>query len=160
MKWLRSIIEEVQKFSISSESNGRRIATILVIIICYYKLDSMDNVQVKLQSDDVAKMLAMLELKPDKERNSCCDFDYVKSLLDQSTSKDTILAFHFLCNFYTPIEYVEKAQWLYALPLIHFLKEMCKPFAKPQLNPEKIVWYDISLPLLGIERSVRQGYFK
>ena len=40
-------------------------------------------------------------------------------------------------------------EWLCAVPLYHFLKESCKPFAKLELNPEKAPF--ISYHELGLE---------
>ena len=144
----------------SAENNGKRIATIIVIIICYYKLDSLDNVQMKISSNDSAEMLEMLVLKPDIEANTCRDFNFVESLLGPATSRDAIAAFQFLCSSFAHVEFVTKAQWLYALPLIHFLKGECKPFAEPVLNPEKLVGNDLSLPLFGVEESVQREDFR
>jgi len=34
----------------------------------------------------------------------------------------------------------QSGEWLLVLPLYHFLRGDCKPFGKPELDPEKIGW--------------------
>ena len=144
----------------SSENNGGKIATVTAIIICYYKLHSQNYIWITIPSEFVGNIIASLVLNPDEDTLSCSDFDYVKSLLNEATTKDVIAAFQYLCSYFSPIDYIKNAQWLYALPLIHFLKQRCEPFANPPLDPEKIVWDDEHLPLLAIEKSAQQGTFK
>ena len=153
MEWLKSIVEEVKGESFSPGKNGKRIATIIVIIICFHKLDGM---RLKMSSDYAALLLSLLKLKPDKETPSCCDFELVKSLLN-TAANNALAAFEFLFSKLSYMEYVDNAQWLYAFPIIHFLKGKCAPFDGPLLNPEKIDWNDESLPRMAFEKSVQQG---
>ena len=129
--------------------------------MCFHKL-AEKRLAKPPDGDIAALLLSMLELKPDTATNSCVDFDFVKSLLVDSSSAMTaaVSALRFFGAKLALYKNITNPMWLYALPLIHFLQGKNSPFSMPQLDPEKIVWNDTFLPLDAIEKSLPQKFCK
>lgn len=151
--WLLSIVEDLQtRPNNVPEENGRRIASIVVVIYCFHQLYphylKLENILTHTSS-----FLSMLALKPDLEGKKCLDFDYVLDLIDPNCREKVAEAISDLCRHLAHHKMLRNPEWLYALPLLHFLKKDSSPFQIQELNPEKMRWGDKYLGL-GPVRSM------
>ena len=147
LNWLLSVLKGLQKVSTYTViDNGRRMVSVLSIILCFDFL-FLQQVKVQdIQSEDIASMMSMLVLQPNLEQKMCHDLNIIISSCPEGVKKrltDTIVLF---CNELLRQRFLNRPIWLYAVPLIHFLQGDCQPFDKPQQNQGKIMW-PISSPI-------------
>ena len=155
MKWLLDIAAEVEKKQTHcADDNGRKIAVATVLVICCHKLSPCG---LKLQYADRVLLLSLLRLKPNLEAHACHDFCYLKSFMNSATTVDDALcATQTLCTELAKEKHLSCPQWLYAIPLIHYLSKMCTPFQIMLLNPEQSkVWEDKSIPLDSVVKAIQ-----
>ena len=152
-----------QKETNLSNDNGRKIAAATLLIMCFYKAFP----PLQLDDDERALLLSLLEMKPNVKFQCCGDFQYFLSLMDSFVLKDAKLAIQAMCIMLAQSRHLTKPQWLYAIPLIHFLDGACTPFQKVTMNPETFaVWEDKAISLTPIEcviqndRVAQDGKYK
>ena len=141
LNWLLSVLKELQKVSTyTAIDNGRRMVSVLTIILCFdFLFLRQINVQ-DIQSEDIAGMMSMLVLQPNLEQKTCCDLNIVISSCPEHVKKcltDTIVLF---CNELLRQRFLNRPIWLYAVPLIHFLQGDCQPFDKDLQIQGKMIW--------------------
>ena len=159
--WLLAITQKLHEMPCSSPlQNGKRMASVLTIMLCFHNLIpryiNMDSFSV----DEISLMVSMLRISPDVEQRECFDYDYVSKMIQPQEKKyiaDAILAF---CNQLRHTTLFGKIQWLYAIPLLHFLQEVSRPFDSPELDPHKMKWGDSSLGLYALRQKTYTGDFK
>ena len=148
-----AVIEELRAKEIKClEDNGRRMASVLAVILSFYRLVPLLSVDYVLP-DTIEVILSLLKLRPDVEHSTHTDLDVVYSLIPKANRKmvsDAMIAF---CLSLSHRKLFERPSWLYAIPLVHFLRGTSCPFQKPELNPEKMTWGDKSLGLGHIRRE-------
>lgn len=146
--WLLSIVEELQTSpSDVPEENGCRIASVIAVICCFYQLIPNYIRMSDIKLDHIAITLSMLALKPVMERKKCFDFDFVLHLIDPKSKKHITDAIGAFCMHLAHSRALQNPQWLYALPLFHFLRKDSLPFQTAEMNPERMQWGDKSLGL-------------
>lgn len=151
--WLLSIVDDLQTRPNSTpEENGRRIASIVAVIFCFYQLIPRCLRIDDIKLEHISKFLSMLALKPVMEDKKCFDFDYVLDLIDPKCGKAVADAISGFCMHLAHHKTLHNPEWLYAVPLLHFLRKDSFPFQMPELNPEKMLWGDKNLGL-GLVRS-------
>ena len=153
IEWVLTLIDELQVKPVdNSEENGRRMASVLAIISCIYslvpplKLDSFE-------SSAIAAILSMLCLKPNLEDRQHIDLDIVLSLIPEKSQKAVSEALCRMCTHLSSHKDLREPDWLYAVPLIHFLQKKSTPF--DTLNPEKITWANPQLRLDHVKIMTR-----
>ena len=145
----------------SPEENGRRIAAVLVVIYCLEKLIPHQLKREDINLDTVADMMFMLTLKPDTKNQKCIDYEYVLSLLHSNSTRPVGEAIRAFCNHLSHHRDLQAPQWLYAIPIYHFLHGDCKPFSSPQLDPNMMKWGDKNLGLQHVrKRTFDKVHFK
>ena len=151
-EWLYSIVLALkEKQCATPEENGKRISAVSSIICCFHMLSPRPLLIANIACDCIADMMSMLTLQPDSENRKCIDYDYVSSLIPQKMKvADAISRF---CTQLLHKRSLRNPEWLYAIPLIHFLRGDSKPFQEPELNPEKMKWEDKNLGLTVVRGS-------
>ena len=133
--------------------NGRRICCVLIIL---YLLKRIEN---QLQSSDKNNndyyfLFSMLLLKPNDEPRRCTDLSYVRTFISAHGHKAVAdLLLHFV-NRVLSSNNLQRMEWIFVIPLVHFLKDKTKPFADPALHSKNIEWLDKDIDLTNIIRKV------
>ena len=129
-------------------TNGKRMLSAIVIICC---LDAMIPNCIEhshISPDRISALLSLLRLLPDVQNQRCADWEYLKAYIPEAFQKkasDAVLAFTLHLNH---TEYFILPDWMFAIPVIHFLRSTSVPFQEIEFNPEKIPWRD---KLLGLD---------
>lgn len=160
-RWLLAVLTELNQVPITCVvDNGRRMISVLSIILCFARLlskhISMDTISCK----DIASMLAMLCLHPDVERKQCLDYDYISKLLNPDVKKSLSDIIAKICVYLHRRTFLTQPQWLKAVPLLHFLQGVTQPFAHPELDATKIKWVDASLDLYQLRQQTYEKNVK
>ena len=159
--WLLEIMKKLHELTYSSAlENGKRMASVLSIMLCFHYLIPKYVQMESFNDDEIAMMVSMLEVFPHKKRRECLEYDYVNKMIQPKEKKqiaDTILAF---CNQLHHKTRFAKIQWLYAIPLLHFLQEVCQPFDNLELDPNEMKWGDASLGLYNLQQNTYTGDFR
>lgn len=128
--------------------NGKRMLSAIVIMCCLHEMIPKCIQISDIPSDAMSALLSLLRLMPDVHNQKCADWDYLRSLIPDSywkTAYESILA---LTVHLSHTAYFDFPDWLYAIPVVHFLKKTSKPFKEIELNPKQIPWGD---KLIGLE---------
>lgn len=153
--WLQSAAEDLQSIEIHScEDNGKRMASALAILVTLDLLipNSFTIEQVNFKVTEL--LFTLLYPRPDSDKQTCHDLDLVLSLIPKDSKKMVCDALGSFCRELSHKRHLTSPQWLYALPLFHFLRDpQLKPFHRIQCNPKEVPWVDTSLGL-GAVRSV------
>ena len=158
--WLLSIIEKLQTSpSDAPEENGCRIASVIAVICCFYQLIPHHLKIEDIKLDHIAIILSMLALKPVMERKKCIDFDFVRNLIDPNSRKQVAEAIGAFCMYLAHSRALQNPEWLYAVPLFHFLMKDSSPFQMPVMNPEKMQWGDKNLGLTTVRSKAYNKSF-
>lgn len=155
--WLQSAAGELELIEIHSrEDNGRRMASALAILVCLDKLIPSALALHKVEYSIMEVLFELLYPRPDCEKKTCHDIDFVFSLVPKDRRKMVHEALNSFCQELCHKRHLNSPHWLYALPLLHRLKDtQLKPFQKLQCKPEEIPWVDKSLGL-GVVRHAHQ----
>ena len=124
----------------SADANGRRMASALTIICCFHKI--VESVEL-ISFEHIAALLSMFRLKPDTVNKVCDDWDFVNGMLTETMRK---AAFDATLQFIVHLshhEHFSKPEWLFALPVLHFLYGgASQPFQPLEYRPKAIPWGD------------------
>lgn len=118
------------------------MASVLTVVGCFDRIMPKPLQWQRLDFECIADMLSMCTLSPNTEQNQCHDFYVVLSLLPISFRKTLGDALQGFCTHLAYNRDLRKPQWLYAIPLVHFLLEKTTPFGRLEIDPEQIVWND------------------
>lgn len=153
-KWLQSIADKLQLNTY--EDNGKRMASTLVVLLCLDKLVPQTIRMEKIEFQLLEVTLLLLCPRPDPKNSTCPDLDFVFNLIPTIHRKMVYEALNGFCMELSHRRNLQSPQWLYALPLLHFLKDpQLRYFYKLQHTPH-IPWVDKTLGL-GVVRSVVQN---
>lgn len=159
--WLQSAAEELQSIEIHSrEDNGKRMASALAILM---SLDELIPKTFKIHQIEfrlIELLFMLLCPRPDSERQLCHDLDFVISLVPNNSRKIVCEALRSFCQELSHKRNLTSPQWIYALPLLHFLRDpKLKPFHRIQGDPREISWVDRSLGLGAVRSATRHRAF-
>ena len=158
--WLLSIADDLQARPTNTpEENGGRIVSTVAVICCFYQLIPHHLRIENIELEHTSLFLSMLALKPVMEGNKCFDYDYVLYLIDPKCRKEVAEAISGFCMHLAHSKTLRNPEWLYALPLLHFLRKDSSPFQKPELDPEKMQWGDKNLGLGSVRRKTSDKQF-
>ena len=158
--WLLSIIDELKtKPSDVPEENGRRIASVIAVICCFYQLIPHHLRIEDVKLNYIATILLMLALKPVVKHKKCIDFDFVLDLIDPNSRKSVAEAISGFCTHLAHSRTLHNPEWLYAVPLLHFLRKDSSPFQTAEMNPEKMQWGDKNLNLTTVRSQAHDKQF-
>jgi hypothetical protein len=152
--WILAVIDDLHMKSVdTAEENGQRISSVLAIVSSIYSLTPKSLKLESFETSAIATILSMLYLKPNPEERQCTDLDIVFSLLPEKSRKTISEALCGLCTHLSSHKDLREPDWIYAIPLIHFLQKKSTPF--DTLNPEKIVWENPHLGLKHVKSVTR-----
>ena len=140
--WLASIIKELKTKVVSTyEENGKRMASVLTVLTCLHHLTSKNLVPFRdVSLKVIAASLQMLALKPDFEQKRCHDLEFILSMIPEKVRGDVADVVTFFCAHLVEFKDFQSPEWLFAVPLIDFLKRLSKPFQRLEINPSEIPW--------------------
>ena len=159
--WLLQVMEDLYKVPCTSvHQNGRRMASVLSVMLCFHYLISKYVKMDTIKLDKIALMVSMLKISPDVEQRKCPDYDYVNAMMQPQDKKPLAEAILHFCNQLHHETSFGKIEWLYAIPLLHFLQGVGQPFGNPELDPHEMKWGDASLGLRSLRQKTYTGDFK
>ena len=159
-EWLLTHMRELKLKQVPLDSaldNGKRISSVLSIIMCFHHLIPNHFKMSAFKGKDIADMLSMLILHPNVEKKKCLDYDHVSKTIKPEMKKTLTDAIVSFCNQLHHSTGLSQLQWLYAVPLLHFLQGVSQPFGKPELDPQNIQWSDPYLGLNTLRQRVYNG---
>ena len=156
--WLLEVAKELRKVLCTTAlQNGKRLASVLSLILCFHflitKYAKMDTICL----DDIAIIVSMLRIFPDVQQRKCPDYDYVDKMMQPQERKsiaDLILKF---CNQLQQKTFFGKIAWLYAIPLLHFLQGVSQPFGNPVLDTHEMECSYANLRLHKLRQQTHTG---
>ncbi len=154
INFLRSVVKIFYGQEIETPlENGRRMLSVITIMCCisrmvsrFYKLNQL------LDHNSIRLFLTMLRLRPEQEHERCIDWEYLdKNIPDDFKKKSHDSVQMFIDESSSVAKPLLNTMWLYAIPVMHFLKGVSKPFQEFELNPKGVPFGDkhISLGSLG-----------
>jgi hypothetical protein len=130
-KWLEEVIAELQH----TESSKRQFISSVCIACCTTEC----GVFTLKCADFVYPLLKMLHIQPNMENKSCPNFSYLVDIMGNDFRVKVSAAIIRLCKEAMKFKTKEaNLDWLYALPLYHFMLRFCEPFASLEYDPEKL----------------------
>ena len=150
-RFLLDIVEQLccKKVEGNVMVNGKRMLSAIVIICCLHDMTPKCISMESIPPQHLCLLLSLLCLMPDVKHQKCEDWDYLIALIPKSfrkTAYESVLA---LTIHLSHIKYFDLPDWLFAVPVVHFLKpNACKPFHEVEYNPRRIPWGD---KLIGLQ---------
>ena len=142
--WIYPILDIVK----NTEESGKKVMAAIIIICIVCKLLEMKQLHLRdIPVPYAAIMLQMLCLRPDLENKKCLDYDFVRSVIPYHYVKEVTNAISELGNYLIAAADVEHAEWLYCLPVLHFLNDCTKPFGTLDLPITELMFTDPYLKL-------------
>ena len=159
--WFQSICEDLQLIEIhSGEDNGRRMASALAVIFGLEKLIPRPLKRENMETQFLEILCLLLCPKPMCEKETCRDIEVVFSVVPKDSRSDVRDALNSFCMELSHRRHLNSPQWLYALPLLHHLRDPAlRPFHKLQCEPNEITWTDKHLGLGGVRYQTQNKSF-
>ena len=141
----------------SAVMNGGRMLSAIIITCCLYQMDLRRCINISdIPHHQVSKLLYLLSIKPDVQHRKCEDWEYFASFIPESYrmfASEAVLAF---------IKHLSSAgfsqpYWLFAIPVMHFLKSASEPFQDIELDFRNIKWNDETI---GLHETMRKRTFR
>lgn len=157
LKFLMDIAVQLIRMDIKGNVilNGRRMLSAIIVICCLHELTPKTIKHLSdIPSDLISALLSLLCLMPDLDRRKCADWNYLTTFIPDSLRKkvsDAILAF---VVHLSHTKYFDLPDWLFAVPIVHFLRKITTPFQDLETNPKKISWGDRLIGLQGVKSFV------
>lgn len=152
--WLLSIAKALHKKTVgSAEDNAQRMASTITVILCLREI--MPSPQLPWESLTVANyslILSLLYPLPDLISQKSLDLEILIKLIhpEEVAVAEVLISF---CKHLAFTKHLKNPEWLYAIPLIHFMLKQSVPFEKPNKNHDKILWDDPQLDLVRLRRK-------
>lgn len=148
--WLFSVAKTLHKKTIASvEDNAKRMASIITVILCLSEVMPSPQLPWKsLTPANYSLILSMIYPLPDLISQKSLDLEILMKMINPEEKKVAQILLSF-CKHLALTKHLKNPEWLYVIPLIHFMLEKSVPFKKPERNQDKILWDD---PELNLER--------
>ncbi len=140
----------------TSSENGRRMLSVITIMCCISKMVSSNikfNYLLKEHSS-MSLFLNMLRLWPDQERKRCIDWEYLDKNIPAEFKKQSCASVQMFINDFSHAELLAKPEWLYAIPVMHFLNGVSKPFQGFEFDLKKVPFGDKLIELGAVKRKI------
>lgn len=154
INYLIEIVENLYQrdIELSVTANGKRMASALTIICCFFKIiTKMESIPIEY----VAALLSLLRPMPDVENQVCVDWDHVNELLPGTMKNIAYDATHCLIVHLSHRKHFSSREWLFALPVLHFLNGKSQPFQPIEYKPQEIPWGDRTIGLGFVKDLIR-----
>lgn len=158
--WLLTVANQLCQVDITSaEVNGRRMASSLTVIVCFYQLIPKPLKMELIPFTYIETLLTHLYLMPDLMHTVCHDLDFVLSLVPDANRKDVSEAIVVFCLQLSHTKLLDNPEWLDPIPLVHFLRGESRPFQKLSSDPTKMLWFDKTLGLVHVRKSTNDKHY-
>lgn len=127
--------------------NGKRMASAITIICCMHKK------HLKIDSNYKSALLSMLRLLPDIQSQKCIDWEYVSELMPTAFRTLACESIRAMILSLSNTRYFSQPEWLFAIPVVHFLYGASVPFQDRILSPCDIPWRDKYIDLGNVRRN-------
>ncbi len=150
---LSIIMKLVEKKMETPLENGRRMLSVITIMCCIWRMVS-GHIKFNdlLDHHTMHLVLSMLRLKPDQEQKRCIDWEYLDKNIPTEFKKESYASVQMFINELSHARPLSTPQWLYAIPVMHFLNGVSEPFQGFEFDPRKVPFED---KLIGL-RAVRE----
>ena len=139
LRFLQLMINELFNSIVdNANDNGERMLSVLTIMFCFHEMIPKYARMDRIPADFISELLSMLCLKPDNDAEKCEDYEYLKKN-NIPRSKAYMVILDFVMHL-IKVRCWKAPEWLYSIPLLHFLSNVSKPFQTFSLNPQKIVF--------------------
>eukprot|EP00731_Ephydatia_muelleri_P016205 Em0009g629a len=138
--WIIPVLRKLKHTDISTaEENGHKVAVGITLACVVNEMAQLVRGKLTICSPELlSDVLETLKLMPDEETKKCLDYDFVVDILPSTFKNEAAEAICALANQLIQTKDIDQAEWLYCLPLVHFLKQRSKPFASPEVPIEKL----------------------
>ena len=138
--WIIPVLRKLKHTDISTaEENGHKVAVGITLACVVNEMAQLVRGKLTICSPELlSDVLETLKLMPDEETKKCLDYDFVVDILPSTFKNEAAEAICALANQLIQTKDIDQAEWLYCLPLVHFLKQRSKPFASPDVPIEKL----------------------
>ncbi len=154
--FLLSIVKKLDGRKIETLlENGRRMLSVITIMCCISRVVS--NIKL-LDHKSMSLFLSMLRLWPDQERKRCIDWEYLDKNIPDEFKKTAHTSVQMFID-----ELSSDAGclvWLCAIPVMHFLKGVSKPFQEFEFDPKKVPFGHEHIALGGLGAVKTKTYNK
>lgn len=151
MGFLLSIVQELYSMKIEEPvRNGKRISSVITILCCLHSMIPKSIKMDYIHPDRLDEVFCMFWLYADVQSKRCSDWEIVNELIPGSfrkTAHESVLGF-VIHSGHT--KHFHRPEWLYAIPIVHFLGGAAKPFQAIEFNPHEIPWGDKLIGLQGM----------
>ncbi len=134
-------------------SNGKRMASAVTIMCC------LKNTNVNLDLNCTSALFEMLRLMPDIESKKCIDWDYLNELIPNEFKSIVLESIQVLANNLIQKTHLSHPEWLYAMPILHFLCGASLPFQDRIFSPSEIPWQSKQINLGRVRSLTYESYF-
>ncbi len=114
--------------------NGKRMAS-AIAVMC-----SLKKTGTGLDLNDVSALLYMLLPMPDIQSQKCVDWECVRELIPKGFEHTAFASVKVLACSLSEKRYFTQPEWLYAMPVMHFLSGASIPFQEKIFTPTDIPW--------------------
>ena len=128
---------------VNARHNGRRMSSVMAIVCFLSKIipDYLKKID-QIPHEYILQMLSMFRFMPDLQHETCVDFDYLRrSIPNHYTTIALTALIGFVIHASSKVLFWQP-EWLYSVPLVHFLAGASKPFQKFNFDPKKIEFGD------------------
>lgn len=150
--------EELYRRKATQTANGNRMSSVVILLCCLHQIKEL-KVEL-LPWENVSALLSMLRLMPEVSNHNCLDWDQLKKLIPDSFREKACEAIRVIAVHLGRAKHFDYYQWLFALPVVHFLHRSSTPFQGLEFNPRAIQWEDKLLELGTIRKNIKDKEFK
>lgn len=158
---LFEVSEEIYGRKPTQTNNARRMSSVVVLLCCLHQMIIYKELEVeRLPWDKVSVLLSMLRLMPEVLSQDCFDWVQLQKFIPDSFREEACEAIRVVAVHLSRAKQFDYYQWLFALPVVHFLHGSSRPFQELEFDPRAIQWEDKLLQLGTIRKTTRDKEFK
>ena len=162
MLFLLDIVEKLCLVGVNGNSaiNGKRMLSAIITACCLHEMCPKFIKLSDVPPDHVSALLSLLRLMPDVQNQKCVDWEYARAYIPDTFVKAASSAVLALTVHLSHTEYFNLPDWMFAIPVIHFLRTDSVPFQEIEYDPKKIPWRDRLLGLEGVRSQTNNRDMK
>ncbi len=142
--FLLSIVKQFGEKNIGTPlENGKRMLSVISIMCCISRMVTRNiRFDFLLDHSSMSLFLSMLRPWPDQEHKRCIDWEYLDKNIPAEFKKESYDSVQMFINELSHAQPLSKPEWLYAIPVMHFLKGVSKPFQEFEFDPKEVPFGD------------------
>ncbi len=130
--------------------------SVVTIMCCISRMVS-GNIKFSylLDHSSMSLFLSMLRLWPDQDRKRCIDWEYLDKNIPAEFRKKLYDSVQMFINGLSSCaDPLSKPEWLYAIPVMHFLKGISEPFQEFEFDPKEVPFGDELIGLGAVRGKI------